>query len=158
MGLSIRLALRVRRAKLRPMTQEFRFQRSARQPKSMAITGAALVALIGAVLVLHIHPVIAAIFALLLLPALWDIASNTRSELTLDTDTLSWRMGGRGDTFQLGEIERVNNKLSLDFSQKAVILMKTGARHRIPPPCVPPDGSLDAALSARDVAVERSLF
>ena len=140
------------------MSEEFRFERTARQPKTVAITVAAGLALLFAVVVLGIHPVIAAVFALLLAPAVYDVLANTRSELILTESALVWRMGGRGDHFDLHEIERVNTKLSLDFSQKAIVLMKTGSKHRIPPPCLPPDGSLDEALKARGVEVERSLF
>ncbi len=140
------------------MSDEFRFTRSGRQPRSLIFTGLAVAALLHAVLALQIHPVIAAIFGALLLPAIWDIAKDTRSEITVTDSALSWRMGGRGETFELHEIQRVKTRLSLDFSQKAQVLTKDGKSHRIPPPCVPPDGSLDDALKERDVEVERTLF
>jgi len=140
------------------MNEEFRYSRSGRQPRGVALTAIAVALLLIAVFILQIHPLIAAVFGALMLPAIWDIAVDTKSDLTLSDTALSWRMGGRGDTYQLHEIERINTRFSWDFSHKARVLMKTGRKHRIPPPCVPQDGSLDAALEARGVTVEKTLF
>ncbi len=140
------------------MSEEFRFSRSGRQPRSVVLTALAVGVLLVAVFFLQIHPVMAGVFGILLLPAIWDVAKDRKSELTLTENALSWRMGGRGDAYDLREIERINTRLSWDFSHKARVLMKTGRKHRIPPPCVPQDGSLDAELEARGVAVEKSLF
>ena len=140
------------------MAEVLSFERRGRQPKNVAITGAAAIALVAAVVILDLHPVIAAIVAVMMLPAIWDIVVGADATMTIDNTHLTWRMGGRGDSYDLHEIERVTTNLTWDFSRKATVFAKSGAKHRIPPPCLPPDVAFDLALRERGVAVERSLF
>lgn len=155
---SIQLVWRATAAKIVSMAEVLSFERRGRQPRNVAITGAAVIALIAAVVILDLHPVIAAMIAVMMLPAIWDIVVGADATMTIDDTNLTWRMGGRGDSYELDEIERVTTKLSWDFSRKATVFTKSGTKHRIPPPCLPPDVPFDLALKARGVAVTRSLF
>jgi len=58
----------------------------------------------------------------------------------------------------LGRIAEVRLATTLDFSQRATLLLDSGERLRIPPECLPPGRLIDAALAARGLPHQRSLF
>jgi hypothetical protein len=140
------------------MAEPFRFERSAREPRALALIGAAVLLLLALLFVVEAAWWIAAIVALLTLPAVVEALRDVRATLALDDGQLAWASGRRGRTVPLARIAEVRLATTLDFSQRATLLLDTGDRLRIPPECLPPGRALDAALAARGIPHRRSLF
>lgn len=140
------------------MAEPFRFERSARAPRALALVALALAVLAALVFLVEAAWWIAAILALLTLPALVEALRDTRATLALDDSALSWSSGRRGRTVPLGRIAEARLATTLDFSQRASLLLDTGEKLRIPPECLPPGRALDAALTARGIPNRRNLF
>ncbi|MGI9393939.1 MAG: hypothetical protein ACR2OY_04775 [Boseongicola sp.] len=140
------------------MSDDFLFSRSGRQLSAVAYTIFAVTGLAVLIFGLNAHPLIAAFFAVIVLPAVWDVVVNNRAEMKISDGRIQWRVGQRANDAKLDEIERVMARTGLDFSQRVSIRMRDGTRRSIPPPCIPPGRSLDAELKARGVTVERTLF
>lgn len=92
------------------------------------------------------------------LPALWDLISNPPSGLALDEDRITWFSGKRHAEVALDEIELVRLDTRLDFSVKVTLILKTGAKIRIPFEATPPHVDLENALTARGITVQRHHF
>ena len=140
------------------MAEPFRFERSAREPRALALLGAAGVVLAFLVLVVEAAWWITGGLALLALPAVIDALRDTRARMVMDGRTLSWASGRRGQEVPLERVAEVRLATTLDFSQRASLRLDTGERLRIPPECLPPGRALDAALAARGIPHRRSLF
>lgn len=140
------------------MAEPFQFARRARRPGALALVATALGFLGFLVFGVVAHPVLIAVYALLISPAIWEIFRNARASLTLDSDAIAWQSGGRGHAVALADVDRVNLRTTLDFSQRATIHLKTGQKLRIPAECLPGGRALDHALDAQGVTNSRSLF
>ncbi|MBT8457639.1 MAG: hypothetical protein KJO15_16210 [Alphaproteobacteria bacterium] len=134
------------------------FERRARRPAGLAMVGVALAALLGLIFALDAHPVIVALFALLVAPALWDVIRDSHASIHLDETTFRWQSGARKGAVPFEEIDEAVLSTTLDFSQRASLRLKDGRRQRIPPECLPGGRVLDVALTERGVANRRSLF
>jgi hypothetical protein len=139
------------------MADPFRFERSARGPRALALIGAA-VALLVTLIVIGAAWWIVGGLGLLTLPAVVEALRGVRATLTLDDGALAWASGRRAQEVPLSRIAEVRLATTLDFSQRATVEADTGERLRIPPECLPPGRALDAALAARGIAHRRSLF
>lgn len=128
--------------------------RSARTAAALAGVGAGLVglALIGA------HPAILGALALLGVPLALDLWRAPEAWLTLTDEALEWRHGGASVAIPLPRIERVRLDTRLDLSVRATVETGQARPPRIPPPCMPPHKTFEAALRARGVAVRRRHF
>ena len=140
------------------MPDDFVFSRSGRQLSAVAYTIIAVTGLAVLIFGLNAHPLISAFFAVILLPAVWDVLANNRAEMKISKDRIQWRVGQRENDAKLDEIERVMARTGLDFSQRVSIRMRDGSRRSIPPACIPPGRVLDTELEARGVKVERTMF
>ena len=140
------------------MSDDFIFSRSGRQLSSIAYTVFAFIALMVLIFGLDAHPLIAAFFAVVVSPAVWDVVANNRAEMNISDRRIHWRVGQRANEARLDEIDRVAARTGLDFSQRVSIRMRDGTRRAIPPACIPPGRVLDSELEARGVTVERTLF
>ena len=139
------------------MAEPFRFERSARGHRALALIGTALAA-IAALILLGAAWWITAALALLTLPAVIEAVRDARATLSLDDNAFAWSSGRRAQSVPLPRIAEVRLATTLDFSQRANVLLDTGERLRIPPECLPPGRALDAALAARGIPHRRSLF
>jgi hypothetical protein len=140
------------------MAEPFRFERSAREPRALALLAAAGLVLAFLVLVVGAAWWITGGLALLATPAAIDALRDARATLSLDDGTLTWSSGRRGQAIPIGRIAEVRLATTLDFSQRASLCLDTGERLRIPPECLPPGRALDAALADRRIPNHRSLF
>ena len=140
------------------MAEPFRFERRARSARSLLLVAAALLALLALVTVVGAAWWVAGAFALLTLPALVEALRDARTTLCLDAEGLSWASGRRRRRVPLDRIAEVRLSTTLDFSQRASLVLDSGERLRIPPECLPPGRALDAALAARAIPHRRSLF
>ena len=140
------------------MAEPFRFERSAREPRAIALLAAAGSALAFLALVVEAAWWITAILALLALPAAIEAIGDARATLSIDEGRLAWSSGRRGQTVPLDRLAEVRLATTLDFSQRATLYLDTGEQLRVPPECLPPGRTLDAALAARNIPHRRSLF
>lgn len=140
------------------MSDDFVFSRSGRQLSAVAYTIIAVTGLAVLIFGLNAHPLVSAFFAVILLPAVWDVVANNRAEMNISNGRIHWRVGQRENDARLDEIDRVMARTGLDFSQRVSIRMRDGTRRSIPPACIPPGRVLDTELEARGVTVERTLF
>ena len=140
------------------MAEPFVFERRARRPGAYLMVGLALLFLLVLIFGIGAHPLIAAVFAALIAPAVRDLWRDTTASLRIDDDRLTWKAGSRSGEVALADIAEVQARTALDLSQRAAILTENGEKHRIPMPCLPGGRQLDEALEARGVRVRRSLF
>jgi hypothetical protein len=140
------------------MAEPFRFERSAREPRALVLIALSLAAIVALVFLVEAAWWIAAILALLTLPAVVEALRDTRATLSLNDRALSWSSGRRAGSVPLDRIAEARLATTLDFSQRASLSIDTGERLRIPPECLPPGRALDAALTARGIPNRRSLF
>ena len=122
------------------------------------MVGVAVLFLIILIFGIEAHPAVIGLFAVFTAPAIWDLWRDARSSLEISDARMSWTAGSRSGSVDLREIAEVRLRTALDFSQRATVLETSGARHRIPMPCLPPHRQLDTALETRGVPVKRSLF
>lgn len=122
------------------------------------MVGAGLVFLGLLIFAVGAHPLIVAIVALLIAPALWDVLRDACATLTVDDTSIGWQTGARTASVPFTAIDEVVLATTLDFSQRASLRLTDGGRVRIPPECLPGGRRLDAALEARGVRNRRSLF
>jgi hypothetical protein len=139
------------------MAEPFRFERSARGPRALALIATALAALFALILLGAAWWITAAL-ALLTLPAIVEALRGSRATLTLDDHALAWSSGRRAQSVPLPRIAEVRLATTLDFSQRATVHADTGERLRIPPECLPPGRAFDDGLAARAIPHRRSLF
>jgi hypothetical protein len=139
------------------MAEPFRFERSARGPRALALIGTALAVVLALVLLGGAWWIVAAL-AVLTLPAVIEAVRDARATLTLDDDALSWSTGRRAQSVPLARIAEIRLATTLDFSQRATVHANTGQSLRIPPECLPGGRALDDALTARAIPHRRSLF
>ena len=122
------------------------------------MTGIGLVGLAGLIFGIDAHPVVIALFALLLAPAIWDVIRDGRATLAIDTDSVTWKSGARSGMVTIHEIDEAKLATTLDFSQRATLLLKNGQKLRIPSECLPGGRVLDAEMEKRGIRNRRSLF
>jgi len=140
------------------MAEPFRFERSAREPRALVLLATAGLVLAGLVLAVEAALWVTGTLALLALPAALDALRDARATLSIDDRTLSWSSGRRGQSIPLDRLAEVRLATTLDFSQRASLLLDTGEHLRIPPECLPPGRTLDTVLAERGIRHHRSLF
>ena len=99
-----------------------------------------------------------ALFALPVLPLLWDIWHNPQSTLRLDTRALSWRCPRSHADIALDEILQITITTRWDFSRKITVGTKIGTKHIMPPDVTPPHLAFEAAAVAHGLSVKRQHF
>lgn len=98
------------------------------------------------------------LLALATLPALWDLWRDPSAGLVLDDATMRWHSGRRHADIALSEIEKVRLDRSWDFTIRAIVVLQTGRKLRLPMESTPPAEALAAALEARQIPHERNPF
>lgn len=124
----------------------------------MITVGLIWLALLFLWLGLEAHPLIVAFLALFTLPACWDLIQDPPSGLSLFEDRITWHSGKRNASVSLDEIDHVSMNTRLDFSVKVTLVLKTGAKVRLPFEATPPDQALEEALAAQSIATRRTHF
>lgn len=140
------------------MSAAFTFQAQGRSTRTMITVGLIWLALVFMWLGLEAHPMIVAFLALFTLPACWDLITDPPSGLTLTEDKITWHSGKRHAEVPLDEIDHVAMNTRLDFSVKVTLILKTGAKIRLPFEATPPDQAFEDALTERDIKTKRTHF
>jgi len=122
---------------------------------AFALWGSALV--FGAT-VLQVTTWALILFALPLLPGLWDLWHNPSSGLTLTEDQISWFSGPRVTTLPLSEIALLRLDRRWDFSFRATLILHSGSKIHLPQPTLPPVQMFADNLSAKVIPSERHHF
>ncbi len=135
-----------------------RFARPARTRRNLVIVGAVLAGLVLARVVLDAAWPFVVLGGLLVLPALWDITTGRVAELILHPDRLAWRTAGQTGEVPYADIEKVSLDTRLDLSVRLTLILRGGARIKLPPECTPPKADAAAALEARGLTVDQSAF
>ncbi|SFE64423.1 hypothetical protein SAMN04488523_10920 [Sulfitobacter brevis] len=92
------------------------------------------------------------------LPAIYDLARNPASGLTLTNDQLTWHSGRRRADVALAEVDHIRLDTRLDFSVRATVVTRTGRKIRLPFECTPPHRAFESALQDHGLAVQRHHF
>ncbi len=140
------------------MADEFHYARPARRPAGFTMVGVGLVVLALFIFVIDAHPLLIAVTALAIAPALYDLIRGTTATLSLDDTRITWTSGARRGEVPLTEIDTARLATTLDFSQRATLILKDGAKLRLPPECLPPGRVLDGECEKRGISHRRSLF
>lgn len=120
------------------MSLPYNFQSSGRRPATM-ITLALVWALIGVCVIwLDASLIIAGIFAVVTLPAAYDLIQNPQSSLTLDATHLRWNTPRQSAEIALSEIDHLRFDTRLDMSVRLTVVRPSGVKIRVPYPATPP--------------------
>ena len=140
------------------LADEFRYQRPARRPAGYGMVGVGLALLVAFIFVIDAHPLLIAVTALAIAPALYDLIRGTTATLSLDDTRIAWTTGSRRGEVPLSQIDTARLATTLDFSQRATLILKDGTKLRLPPESLPPGRILDIECEKRGIAHRRSLF
>jgi hypothetical protein len=138
--------------------EPFEHRSHGRNARTAAVLAAIYAALAALWVWLDMAWFIIAMVALATLPAIWDLWSDRASGLRLDDQSLSWFSGAARAELPLGEIDHMRFDTRLDFSVRVSAVLPGGRRIRLPYDALPPHRSLEAALQARGVRVDRHHF
>lgn len=136
----------------------YRFTRSARSPRAVALVALWWLGVLVLYLVLDASKVIVLIMAAASLPALYDIGANASSELRISNAAIEWRSGRRGAQLPRGQLKSVRLDTRLDLSLRMTLLTHQGGKVRLPYECVPKAQDIERALQEHDITYERHHF
>ena len=140
------------------MTQDFTFERRGRTSTAAFVIAGLYIVLIAAMLLLNVSAWIVGIVFLFTIPAVWDLANDTRSGLTLSENDISWFHGKNSATIELAEIKRFRIDLRMDRSVKFIAELKSGRKIRLPQPSTPPLSDLERELTLRELPFRKNPF
>lgn len=122
---------------------------------ALALWGAML--LLGA-LWLEVAGWILSVFALPLLPGLWDLWRNPRAGLTLNKSHITWFSGSHSSTLPLSEIALLRLDRRWDSSFRATLILQNGRKFRLPQSTLPSVEILETEMKSRGIPSERHHF
>lgn len=136
----------------------FTFTRHNRSPRTVALLICVYAALIALVILFDAVWWLVGLLGLITLPALWDIARNTRAGLALDQNRICWFSGTREAEVDLADIDYVRFDTRWDFSVRISLVLKTDKRIRLPDESTPPHKEFEPILQQAGLNVERHHF
>lgn len=140
------------------MAADYVYLRQGRNQRTAVTLALIWAVLVFALFALDAAPWIVAFLALFTVPAVWDYVTDPPSGLTLTNSEISWHSGKRQATVSLDEIDLVRLDTRLDFSVRITLVLKTGAKVRLPFESSPPDQPMEEELTARDIPTRRTHF
>lgn len=140
------------------MTAAFLHQTSGRNRRTIGVLVAIYAGLAFVLLFLQAAPWIVALLILPTLPALWDIASNRPSGLSLGNGKLSWYSGKRRWEIPFDQIDHLRFDTRLDMSVRVSAVTRDKRRIRLAYDALPHHRALEAAAIAQGLRVERHHF
>lgn len=140
------------------MSSDFTYHRQGRNRRTAISITLIWLGLLFIWIGLEAAPWIVLLLGLFTLPAVWDYVTDPPSGLSLSDDQIHWHSGKREASVGLDEIELVRLDTRLDFSVRVTLVLKTGAKVRLPFESTPPDQPMEEALNARGVATRRTHF
>jgi len=140
------------------MAVVFEFNRQGRSPRSLAILIVVYSVLIAATILIDAAWWIMTFFALLTLPALWDLWRDPSAGVRLSDEQLDWHTGAQSASLRLSEIDFMRIDTRWDFSVRVTAVLHDKSRARLPYEALPPHQEFEKALIAKGVTVERHHF
>lgn len=120
------------------MTLPYTYTSQGRRPTTLITVGVIWALIIAAYLLLEGNPAILAVIGTFTLPAVYDLAKNPRSSLTLDATHLRWTSGRQQADIALSEIDHLRFDTRLDMSVRLSVVRPSGTKIRVPYPATPP--------------------
>lgn len=103
-------------------------------------------------------PVWLSLGAMATLPALYDFVTARVSGLDLDTQCLRWFSGRHSADVVLTAIDHARFDTRLDFSVRVTVILRNGARLRLPQAALPPPDALKSAFDQAGVRTQTHHF
>lgn len=140
------------------MTLPYTYSSQGRRPATVITVLAIWAALITAYFLLEAAPLILAAIGAFTLPALYDLARNPRSTLTLDETHLRWASGRQDAEIALSEIDHLRFDTRLDMSVRLSVVRPSGVKIRVPYAATPPHHIFEPLARSAGVATRRYHF
>lgn len=140
------------------MTLPYTYTSQGRRPATIITVLTIWVALIAAYALLEAEPVILVIIGAFTLPALYDLARNPRSILTLDDTHLRWVSGWQDAKIALSEIDHLRFDTRLDMSVRLSVVRLSGVKIRVPYPATPPHATFEPLARTAGLTTRRYHF
>lgn len=140
------------------MTLPYTYISNGRRPATMITVLAIWAALIAAYIMLEANPLILAVIGAFTLPALYDLARNPRSTLTLDETHLRWTSGRQDAQIALSEIDHLRFDTRLDMSVRLSVVRPSGVKIRVPYPATPPHATFEPLARSAGLTTRRYHF
>lgn len=134
----------------------YHFERRARSPRNVAFLTTVWVGLAAVWIGLDAAWWVVVALAMFTLPAVWDIARDARSSVTVSTGCITWQ--GAFSEGQRKDVDHVRMNRRFDGSMKILLVHVGGATTRLPPDISPPPDAFEAALVAANIPVQRHPF
>jgi len=136
----------------------FTYTRNNRAPRTVLILIGAYGGLLALVILFNAAWWLIGLFALPTLPALWDLARDTRAGLVLDQDSIRWFSGSREAEVAFSDIDHVRLDTRWDFSVRVSLVLTSDKRIRLPDESTPPHKEFEVVLQQAGLRVERHHF
>ena len=140
------------------MTLPYTYTSNGRRPATVITVLAIWAALIAAYILLEAEPLILAVIGTFTLPALYDLARNPRSTLTLDETHLRWTSGRQDAEIALSEIDHLRFDTRLDMSVRLSVVRPSGVKIRVPHPATPPHTTFEPLARSAGITTRRYHF
>lgn len=140
------------------MSAAFTYQRQGRDRRTALVVIGIWTVLVSAWALIDMAWWLVLLLAAFTLPALWDHYANPLSGLVLDDNRIAWFSGKRRADVALEEIDHVRLDTRLDFSVRATLVLRTGAKIRLPFEATPPHEAFEEALKTRGITTKRFHF
>ena len=140
------------------MTLPYTYTSNGRRPATVITVLAIWAALIAAYILLEAEPLILAVIGTFTLPALYDLARNPRSTLTLDETHLRWTSGRQDAEIALLEIDHLRFDTRLDMSVRLSVVRPSGVKIRVPYPATPPHTTFEPLARSAGITTCRYHF
>lgn len=140
------------------MNEGLTYQAQGRQPRTAVTLGAVWVVLGLLYLQFDAAPWVIGVIIIFSLPAVWDLVANPSAGMQFDPQGVNWHAGRRDAQIPWGQIDHVRLDTRLDLSVRAAFVLVSGKRLRVPFEATPPHETLEAALTAKGIRVERHHF
>ncbi len=136
----------------------YRYSHHPRNRKSILIVCAYFIGIAAFKLVFNLADLWVAVAGFVAVPAIYDLARNAQSTLTLSQAQIDWTSGRQEADIVVSAIDYIRFDTRLDLSIKMSVILKTGRKIRVPVACTPPYGDITEALERNAIRHERHHF
>jgi len=140
------------------MAAAFEFTRHARTPGTVMVLIAVYTGLIAAIILVDAAWWLMVGFALLTIPALFDLWRDPAAGVRLDENSLDWHSGRRSGSLDFSEIDHMRFDTRFDFSVRVTAVLTNDKKIRLPYEALPPHRVFEEVFTARGIRVERHHF
>lgn len=136
----------------------YTYTSNGRRPATVITVLAIWAALLAAYFMLEAEPLILAVIGAFTLPALYDLARNPQSTLSLDETTLRWTSGRQDAEIALSEIDHLRFDTRLDMSVRLSVVRPSGVKIRVPFPATPHHATFEPLARSAGLTTRRYHF